>query len=656
MNPTSLAMALGALLSACALPAMAQDAPARKLSQGTLTVEVFSEGDFVVPGGVGMKMFSNREAKLPQCPDELNGFLGIQTGVAKIETAIDFSVSEPVRIFGPLNHITQGGESKGRAAGVVPEGWKLYAFDVPWRDRKTDIYYKDFAAGRHTLVIGGLFFVPAIVPANRLSDAMRLIPSLKRPPGRDYFLPGDEASLVLMVDNQTTVSKEVEIVWKDIPTGNRKVLAGDLKAAAAPGANEYKLSLGKPAERGVYRVEVRISCADKTWRLWCPIGVFPKPEKRITWSENTFPMGLYLKPALVSGKFDTYTEPYFRAACDELSRRGFNIVKDTGCVKELNIAAEYGLKGITFFKDYYPPEMIKHPALAAAMVIDEATLDNAAHVKKGADVIASIRPDLPIVTCEVGESVGDYSKGDPLRVWPVLDAKLRMIRYYPFRKANYDLTRYMVYKGWLSVDSALRAAEAACGTPYWFVAQSFGRSVSAQRPEPYWRTPTATELKAQLHLALARGAQGLFFYTYQNEDDGEGMVDQGTLVPSENGLLDAATEFAQLTGKHARLLKELHFGGWIEAIPEHDHVLAVPRCRGADETGEKFLYLVNLDAKQAAAGDLIFSEKVKPFAHAEDIFTGKRLQPAKKNGRLSFHYELEPGGGALWRMVAGDKL
>lgn len=650
------ALILGLVGLVLAGPISAQDVPVKKLSRGTFTVEVFTEGDFVVPGGSGMKMFSNRDAKLEKFPDELNGFLGIQTVITKVETIIDFSVNRPARVFGPLCSIMPSGESKGRAAGAVPEGWKLYAFDAPFRDRRADIYYRDFPAGRHTIAIGGWFFAPAIVPADKLTAAMRLLPSLKRLPGKEYFLPGEEAALVLEVDNQTSDPKSFEVAWNNPPTASHKISPGSLKATAMPGVSRQTIALGKLTERGVYRVEVVISTAERRWTFWAPVAVFPRPERRITWDENTFPYGIYLKPMLVQGKFGDYTEPYFRAACDELSRRGFNIVKDAACVKELDIAAEYGMKGITFFKDYYPPEMIKHPALAAAMVIDEADLGTATHVKKCADVIATLRPDLPVVTCEVGESIGDYSKSDPLRVWPVLDEKPRMIRYYPFRKADYDLTRYMVYKGWLSVDSALRASEAACGTPYWFVAQSFGHPVSPQRPEPYWRIPTATELKAQLHLALARGAKGLFFYTYQAEGEGDAMVDQATLEPRPNGLLETATTFAQLVHKHGKLFKELRFGGWTEAIPQQEQVLAVPRYRGADDqTGEKYLYLVNLNAKQPAGGDLVFGKKVKPFALVEDVFTGKRLLPSEKNGRTALRYELEAGGGALWRIVTGDQ-
>lgn len=621
-----------------------------KLTDGDLTVEVFSSGASVVRGGAGMKMFSNRDVTLKKFPDELNGFLGIQTAVTKVETVIDFSVNQPVRVFGSLDGITSLNEAKGRAAGVVPDGWKFYAFEAPFRDGVADLYYRDFPAGQHKITIGSMFFVPAIVPTSRLTPAMRVIPSLDRPAGREYFQPGDEAGLVLNVDNQTDAPQQLKIAWKDIPTANRKVSGGTLDTTAKPGHHTVPLALGKLTERGVHRVEIVVTSPLKTWRLWAPVGVFPKPEKRVAWSDNTFPIGLYLKPSLVTGKFGMYTEPYLRAACDELSRRGFNVVKETRNLKELDIAAEYGMKGITFLKDHYSPAMIHHPAMLAVMVVDEADVTTAAYVKQCSDEITAIRPDLPVVTCEVGESMGDYTKGDPLRVWPILDAKLRMIRHYPFRKADYDLVRYQVYRGWLSPDNAMRAAEAACGTPYWFVAQSFGFPVSERRPEPWWRIPNGTELRAQLHLALARGSQGLLFYTYENESEMEAMVDVATHEPYPNGLLDTATEFAQLTGKHGALLKVLRFGG-DETIPSQMEVLAIPRSRGEGPTLERYIYLVNLNAKKANAGELLFGLKAQPFAVAEDVYTGKRLQPSKTNGRISLRYELAPGSGALLRLA-----
>lgn len=631
----------------------------KKRALNGLEVETFSDGAYPVAGGRGMKMFSNRPAEkgtLATCPPELNGYLGIQTALTKVETVIDFSVNKPVRVFGPLYGITWGGESKARWAAKVPEGWKLYAFNVPFRDGTRDIYYKDFPAGRQRIEIGAFFFIPAIIPIEKLSAGMRFIPSLERPLEKEYFLPGEDAFLLLQIDNQAQSRKAANVSWQNIPTANRTIVSGKLTADAKPGVTQHRISLGKLTERGVYRVEVQVASGDQQWKLWAPIGVFPKPEKRITWSADTFPIGPYLKPILVSGRFGMFTEPYFRATCEDLSRRGFTMLKNAESLKELDIAAEYGLKAIVYLKDYYSAEALNHPATLAAMVMDEITLENVAYTRKCYDEIAKLRPDIPIVTCEVGESTGDYTKSDPLRVWPMLNPNLRLIRYYPFHKGVYGLERYMVYKGWMSVDSALRATEAACGTPYWFVAQTFGKPVTVQNPEPYWRTPTPVELKAQLHLALARGAQGLSFYTYQAEGDGEAMVDQASLEPSPNGLLDAATEFARLVGKHGKLLKELRFGGWIEAIPEQEHVIPVPRYHGTnDQSGEKYLYLVNIKTDRPAAGNLSFSVKMKPFAYIEDVYAGKRIDAVKKDGRLTVPYALEPGGGALWHIVTEDK-
>ncbi|HRU06904.1 MAG TPA: hypothetical protein P5137_14145, partial [Candidatus Brocadiia bacterium] len=420
----------------CAVSWAAEVQPVKKMTQDGFTLEVFSEGACVTPGGPGMKMFSNRTVKLDRCPAEFKGFLGVQTALNKVESVLEFSVSRPARLFAPLYGLTSFGESKGRWKGEAPEGWRLWAFERPfWGNDKADIYYRDFPAGRHRLELETWLAVPAVIPLDRLPDAMKMMCWLERPKGKEYFLPSEDASLRLLFDNQTAAARPVNVTWEDLPTAGRGVTGGKASFDAKPGVTETSLALGKLVKPGLYRVAVTVTSSGQTWRLWAPVGVFDKPSKRIQWDEGTYPIGPYLKPHLVNGKFGMYTEPYFRATCDDLSRRGFTMVKDAATLKELDIAAEYGMKAIAFFKDSYSLEMLKHSALIAAMVMDEVTLDNAAAARVCYDAIAKLRPDIPVVTCEVGESTGDFTKSDPLRVWPVLDPKLRMLRYYPFRKA-----------------------------------------------------------------------------------------------------------------------------------------------------------------------------------------------------------------------------
>lgn len=80
-----------------------------------------------------------------------------------------------------------------------------------------------------------------------------------------------------------------------------------------------------------------------------------------------------------------------------------------------------------------------------------------------------------------------------------------LVDYYPFRLSSWTAAALDTLKARFGM---ARTVSLAREVPLWCIVQAFaGR---------YWRDPTPAEIRAQVHLALAHGAKGIYYYTYQS--------------------------------------------------------------------------------------------------------------------------------------------
>lgn len=219
-----------------------------------------------------------------------------------------------------------------------------------------------------------------------------------------------------------------------------------------------------------------------------------------------------------------------------LSRYGINTYV---CGREvdresLDIFHQYGIR-VVLRIDQKDKAIMEHPAVLAYMIGDEPKMKDLSPYKTQYDSFRRAWPNRPIWTCMIGEEAALPEMNTAL-LWRELNVKERLWRYYPFRKARYDLLSVMNYKPQIEASDDFAWMSALGDQPWTYVAQTFGFPVSTNRPDPYWRSPTADEMTAAIHLAMIFGAKGYIGYTLQSEGDSFALVKPATLEAEDNNL------------------------------------------------------------------------------------------------------------------------
>lgn len=368
----------------------------------------------------------------------------------------------------------------------------------------------------------------------------------------------------------------------------------------------------------------------------------PEPVRH---TKPTLPVGVYLKYRLSTEPL--YENTYLHAIANDLQKHYFNTAIEYGSFTEeqVEIFQSYGVSVLLRSHNRRFRKLIEHSAVIGCLVGDEPKLAQIDKYMERYDSLKSLVGDKPILTCMVGECVATSPDADPLLIWNKLQPSVRFLRFYPFRKASYNLLVRPVYKGFLPFESVLRIVQMANSTPYWIVLQSFG----IEREDPYWRNPTPEEIRAMMHLSLAYGAKGIFFYTYQTEKEKwPAFVDQVSLQP-EGAKFKTASQVARLIAEHAELLKSLSFGG-IEVRVDNPVLSAVP----LHNKNGNYIYAVNKDTVRKASFVLSFSYRTN-LRSLEDIYEGKTLSPLSGRESPAFSLELDPGDGKLLRVFLQNK-
>lgn len=204
----------------------------------------------------------------------------------------------------------------------------------------------------------------------------------------------------------------------------------------------------------------------------------------------------------------------------------------------------------------------------------------------------------PIVTALIGELMEDEDEFSS-RVWNMLGSEIKFVRFYGLRR-QYELYDWYAEKTKLDFVAWCRYMEKAHGsTPWWFIVQAFGRAKQKSHGS-YWRLPTAAEMNAQLHTALAHGARGIWGFALQPFGNPKNvfMLDrdfQPVRAHDESNVFEAFTQVAHLVEKYEQFfLNHIPGPNVIEVVG--GNVVALERRLEGSENS--FMYLVNLQGEQ----------------------------------------------------------
>lgn len=448
------------------------------------------------------------------------------------------------------------------------------------------------------------------------------------------FDPDDDVTLRFRVSNYSRSTQPVTIAAA-VKTWSGDLVTGTIRQeieAAAGEENVAEFDMGRLA-RGFYRIDLEASCQGKEV---CGVDDLPLAiQQRGTgeFKAPTIPVAAYYK--YYNKRSPVYVNTYAHAAARNLKDHHFNaVVAGPSFTREtVDIFQSYGIATIA------RGQFLDHPAVIATLLGDEPKPDEIDGLKQDYERVGQSF-DKPITTCMVGEAMGLGGEGDPVRIWEQLSPELRCFRWYGIKKSFYGILHDLKYKGVLPLSSVLRIAEASSDTPYWFVAPSLGKT----EHESYFHKPTPAETKGLMHLALARGADGILFWAFQSHGSWPCFVEQQSLEPTD-GNYEAAAEVAANIAAHADLIKSLEHGGLDVRCPS-PVVDAVPRQSSRDN--KLYVYAVNKDAEHSVTTQLRLWADRWVWTSARDVFTGEDLEvKPDEEGYLSAAVTLGPGEGRL---------
>jgi hypothetical protein len=459
------------------------------------------------------------------------------------------------------------------------------------------------------------------------------------------FPPERDIALRFNVSNYFTSPQQVAVL-ASVKTWSNKVVRAPLTRqvqVAAGKTGTAECDMGRlPA--GFYKVELRARCADKEVARVddLPLAVQKRGQRRF--KPPTIPVAAYYK--YFNKRIPAYLNTYAHAAARSLKDHHFNaVVADPSFTrKTVDIFQSYGIATIARGEKF-----LDHPAVIATLIGDEPKPDEIEKLKQDYRKVRQTT-DKPITTCLVGEGMGLGIEGGPLWIWRQLQPDLRAFRWYGIKKSHYGLLHDLKYKGWLPLSSVLRVAEASSDTPYWFVAPALGK----RHHEAYYHKPSPAETRGLMHLALAYGADGILFWSFQSHGSWPCFVEQRSLEPND-GNYAAAADVAARIEAHADLLAALRLGGLdvrcpspvVDARPLHD-------SRAADRQS-KYVYAVNKDTANRVSTRLLLWAERWALTSVRDVYGGGRLQVKRdEEGYLSVPLTLAPGEGRLLATDAAD--
>lgn len=349
---------------------------------------------------------------------------------------------------------------------------------------------------------------------------------------------------------------------------------------------------------------------------------------------------------LVANQINTVVVPAYhnpahtRDIFDKAYQRSVRVIMTAG--NPLNPQWDYAGPDWPFAAAY------AHPAVIAFKYGDEPKSESELRLLDTRYASIHQNYQKPIVTAVLGELM-DFSPTDiALQSWRELHSEIRFARYYPMRR-SYDLLRWDRDKMKMSFQDWAAKMESIEETPWWYITQTFGKGKD-QNTSSFWRFPTANELNAIVHIALANGARGIFAYALQDhEGQYIGLLNQDLTPNTARDKSVPLHQFAKigaLVEANGPLLLR-HMRGNFKILIDIPEILAIPRIDVLD--GKRYVYLVNLDTENIVEGTLTVQNKI---SRATDIYTGKTLEGrAAGTTSVRFLVKLGPGEAQFLQLI-----
>jgi len=365
-----------------------------------------------------------------------------------------------------------------------------------------------------------------------------------------------------------------------------------------------------------------------------PLCIWRLPEARP--DEPYFPLIAYGKHDLPRDEVSAST--YLHAVCRRLRQAGLNgVIHPFHSRQQLDIVQRYGLRAAL------RENMIQwsdHPAVPCVLVGDEPSMKHIESYKNRYADLKARALGKPLITCMIGGGAGGGGDADPLRTWEVLQPDVRYLRVYCFRKAAYGMLDPK--PGTRPLSDLFSAFQGYDETPWWFVVQTFGKRVTFQRPAPYWRNPNHAEVRGMMNLALAYGAKGLFFYSFQSEGQGPALVRPASLT-AEDEKLAAVSHVARKIERIKTALLRMKPTA-LDVMSDSPEVVARPY----QSDGGHYVYVVNLETD--GSEDTTVTIKGHRWTTAVDVETEATVTSERTDAGTEIRLQLEPGEGRLLRL------
>jgi len=348
-----------------------------------------------------------------------------------------------------------------------------------------------------------------------------------------------------------------------------------------------------------------------------------------------------MAPYLASMKYCRTRQPfygntYIYKIFDDLRWYGFNALVECGrslSAAQLDLAQRYGIA----VWDRREPR--HHPVVLGALIGDEPTHDSVpGYVREYTEVRAARQdPDQLLLTNVIADGASSCINNF---FWDVIQPRHRFCRIYSCTGATTTRDNLRLVGKTLSYPGQLKNVQNYGNTPYSVIIPSFGGADT----KAYYRDPTPAELSLMMHLSLAYGAKGLFFYTWQDEG-GAAFVDASALRPKDGKAAAAAAELRKIR-PYGELVRSLvpavrrvySSTPWVEAVPMQSN-------------GNAYVYVVNRNVRSSTVADVYWDPERK-VTSVHDLYVGRQVDVFRapfvadeESNRIRL--DLSPGEGRL---------
>jgi len=381
-------------------------------------------------------------------------------------------------------------------------------------------------------------FVQEVVADDQLPQAINAVPYKISPANGDGLFDGSEIAYTLPASHT---------VFVEIANASGTIIRTLTNGVAQSGSQSVwwdgKNNGGSFVSNGLYTVKVRTS---STLLFQKNIEVVSGLALSAPASDPSqfFPLGNTLEGMeipYISGDASDYLDRVYEDMVDVHANTVYilNMVKSVPLL--LDKANDYGLKVIGSPNVYDLLDnkamdndeqalydkigeriatLMAKPAFLGYELYDEPAnnLKLAQKLNRFKRVIGTIDPDHPVIINYVGPDSAETNFNVQKTQVVMADPYGATLGYPVGDFTHMSHQPHVDYKPYLDFLHMLSKKDPASQAPVWTILQNFNAA-------PYFRDPTAEELRAMTYLAIGHGSKGIFYFHYNSENVWTGMVD-----------------------------------------------------------------------------------------------------------------------------------